>query len=58
MSATLTTEACPSCRTAVESAVYNAEFAGNLLTLLLPVLGLIVFGVVVYFKDEHPYDVE
>jgi hypothetical protein len=43
--------ACPQCRPAVESGVYNQDFAANLFVLLLPLAVLCAIGVGLYFSD-------
>jgi hypothetical protein len=41
--------ACPQCRPLVQAGVYNQDFAGTLLLLLLPVLALVLIGAGLYF---------
>jgi hypothetical protein len=43
--------ACPSCRPAVESGVYNQNFVANLLLLLLPLAVLGAIGIGIHFSD-------
>ena len=44
--------ACPQCRPLVKSGIYNGEFAGNLLVLLLPIAVLLLLATALYFMDS------
>jgi hypothetical protein len=43
--------ACPECRPLVKSGIYNQDFAGNLVVLLLPIAVLLAIGFGIYFAD-------
>ena len=44
-------EACPQCIQLVKSGIYNQNFAGNLIVLLLPVAILLAIGFGIYFME-------
>ena len=44
-------EACPQCTQLVKSGIYNQNFAGNLIVLLLPVAILLAIGFGIYFME-------
>ena len=45
-------QACPACRPAVEASVYNADFLGTALVLLLPLLVIGLVGAVLHVADR------
>ena len=44
--------ACPWCRIAVRDGIYNRDFLGNLLLLILPVLIMAAGGVSIYHFEK------
>lgn len=45
--------ACPWCRTLVKAGVYNQDFAGNLLLMVLPILVLAFIATGIYFFADR-----
>ena len=48
----LAARAYPACRPAVEASVYNADFVGTALVLLLPLLVIGLVGAVIHAADR------